>query len=186
MATKGARARTDDVVLVNRAPVLTLWGGVVAERLGFDRDEALTLGRAIAGLNAQSKGRSLGIFKPGEKGAARKKRRTTKEGEALRIELLRRAVPAVRTREGVRAVAKDRPIDPASVERYLESKFGDALARVRRAMTDLASSLDDEALAARAYDLYERFRPRIPAGTRGWGAKGELRLDTIRRAAREE
>src|ERR1700704_5126019 len=32
-------------IKVNRAPVLTLWGAVVAERLGFDRDEALTLGR---------------------------------------------------------------------------------------------------------------------------------------------
>jgi len=41
-------------VNINRAPVLTLWATVVAERLGFDRDEALTLGRAVAGLNAYS------------------------------------------------------------------------------------------------------------------------------------
>ncbi|HZX22934.1 MAG TPA: hypothetical protein VFF18_05315 [Woeseiaceae bacterium] len=30
---------------INRAPVLTLWAAVVAERLGFERDEALTLDR---------------------------------------------------------------------------------------------------------------------------------------------
>jgi hypothetical protein len=53
-----------DQITVNRAPVLTMWAAVVAERLGFDRDEALTLGRAVAGLNAQAKGRSLGIFHP--------------------------------------------------------------------------------------------------------------------------
>jgi hypothetical protein len=47
---------------INRAPVLTLWAAIVAERLGFDHDEALTLGRAVAGLNAQSKGKRLGIF----------------------------------------------------------------------------------------------------------------------------
>jgi hypothetical protein len=41
-------------VKVNRAPVLTLWAAVVAERLGYERDEALTLGKAVAGLNAQS------------------------------------------------------------------------------------------------------------------------------------
>jgi len=35
---------------------------VVAEVLGFDHDEALTLGRAVAGLNAYSKGVSLGLF----------------------------------------------------------------------------------------------------------------------------
>jgi len=39
-------------IYINRAPVLTLWAAVVAERLGFSRDEALTLGRAVAGLNA--------------------------------------------------------------------------------------------------------------------------------------
>ena len=41
---------------------------VVAERLGFKHDEALSLGRALAGLNAQSKGQRLGIFKPTPKG----------------------------------------------------------------------------------------------------------------------
>jgi hypothetical protein len=43
-------------VMVNRAPVLTLWAAVVAEVLGFEHDEALTLGRAVAGLNTYSKG----------------------------------------------------------------------------------------------------------------------------------
>ena len=37
-------------VAINRAPVFTLWGSVVAERLGFDEDTALTLGRAVAAL----------------------------------------------------------------------------------------------------------------------------------------
>ena len=45
-----------DTVTINRASVLTLWAAVVAERLGFERDEALTLGKAVAGLTAQSKG----------------------------------------------------------------------------------------------------------------------------------
>lgn len=52
---------------INRAPVLTLWAAIVAERLGYRHDEALTLGKAVAGLNAQSKGRRLGIYKPSEK-----------------------------------------------------------------------------------------------------------------------
>ena len=51
-------------VRVNRAPVLTLWAAVVAERLGFERDEALTLGRALAGLTAHAKGVRLGILEP--------------------------------------------------------------------------------------------------------------------------
>jgi hypothetical protein len=62
-------------IKINRAPVLTLWGAVVAEQLGFDQEEALTLGKAVAGLNAQSKGQRLGIFKPGkEKGEKARER----------------------------------------------------------------------------------------------------------------
>lgn len=34
----------------------------LAERLGFSHDEALSLGKAVAGLNAQAKGRALGIL----------------------------------------------------------------------------------------------------------------------------
>ena len=47
-----------DVILINRAPVLTLWASVVAERLGYDSKAALSLGKTLAGLNAQSKGAS--------------------------------------------------------------------------------------------------------------------------------
>jgi len=50
--------------MVNRVPVLRLWAAVRAEVLGFEHDEALTLGRAVAGLNAYSKGVSLGLFQP--------------------------------------------------------------------------------------------------------------------------
>ena len=53
---------TTNKILINRAPVVTLWAAVVAERLGFKRDEALSLGNALAGLNAQSKGQRLGIL----------------------------------------------------------------------------------------------------------------------------
>ena len=56
-------------ISINRAPVLTLWAAVVAQRLGFGEDEALSLGKAVAGLNAQVKGRRLGIFKPHEEKA---------------------------------------------------------------------------------------------------------------------
>lgn len=57
-------------VMINRAPVLTLWAAEVAEMLGFEYDEALTLGRAVAGLNAYSKGVALGLFQPTPKAIA--------------------------------------------------------------------------------------------------------------------
>lgn len=174
-----------ETVTINRAPVLTLWAAVVAERLGHGWDSALTLGKAVAGLNAQSKGRMLGIYGPpkaAERGGAPRK---TGLGEAFWIDLCGRGVPAKNTDDGVRAVVKDKPIDPGSVRRYLEGKFGDDLAAVQKAMTALAEALNADDLSERAYALYERFRPAIPPGRRGWGAKGELDLDFIRSLAGE-
>jgi hypothetical protein len=89
-------------IQINRAPVLTLWAAVVAERLGFDPDEALTLGRAVAGLTAHAKGVRLGIIEPTPKEIA-EQRKKLKHGEQLTVSLLGRAVPVVRTPEGIRA-----------------------------------------------------------------------------------
>src|ERR1700693_3809892 len=105
-------------ILVNRAPVLTLWATTVAERLGFDEDEALSLGKAVAGLNAQSKGQRLGIFKPVPQEV--KRARARKREEEFLIEICGRQVPAINMTDGVRAVIKNKPIESKSVERYLE------------------------------------------------------------------
>lgn len=47
----------DQPVQINRAPVLTLWVAVVAERQGFSKEAGLTFGKAISAMLAQSKGR---------------------------------------------------------------------------------------------------------------------------------
>jgi hypothetical protein len=164
-------------ILINRAPVLTLWATTVAERMGFDPHEALSLGKALAGLTAQSKGRRLGIFNPVPQEI--KKARTRKKGEEFLVEICGRQVSAVNTTDGVRAVIKNRPIDACSVQRYLESKFGDSLGPAHAAMRALAKSFRPEQLSQNAFSLYEKFRPPIPTGVTGWGAKGNLDLDRI-------
>src|SRR5271169_3417093 len=115
-------------ISINRAPVLTLWAAVVAQRLGFNEDEALSLGKALAGLNAQSKGRRLSIFKPHEEKPtkARKKERD----EQFWIEVCGRPVPAKNTEDGIRAVKGVQVIGPDGVQRYLEDKFGENLGAV--------------------------------------------------------
>ena len=166
-------------VIVNRAPVLTLWGAVVAERLGFDPDTALTLGKALAGLNAQAKGRRLGIFKP-PKLSGQEPPKKHGLGEEFWIDLCGRGIPAKNTSEGVRAVVKDKPIDPSQVRGYLERAFGDDLKAVWQAMTRLAQAHGPDELSDIAFRLYERFRPQIASGKRGWGQKGKLDLSLIR------
>ena len=129
----------------------------------------------------RAKGRRLNIFKPTPKEL--KKVRERERGEEFLVELLGRALPAANTEQGVHAVIESKPIEPEGVELYLESKFGDALAEVRKAMTELANALKPDELAQRGLGLYEQFRPVIPEGARGWGAKGELDLDGIRKLA---
>jgi len=173
-----------DFVTINRAPVLTLWAAVVAERFGFDPDEALTLGKAVAGLTAQSKGQRLGIFTPSPEAVRKERARKAKAAGVLRVELLGRVVPVVRTDFGLRAVDKEqKPMAPTGVDKYLRSKFGATLPEVRGAMEKLARSRGAEALAQEAFQLYEAFRPEIPAGEAGWGAKGKLSLKKIQELA---
>ena len=168
-------------ISINRAPVLTLWAAVVAELLGFDRKEALSLGKAVAGLTAQSKGRRLGIFTPSPE-AVRKARKGKRDKEFF-VEICGRSVPAINTPEGIRAVNKAKPVEPAGVERYLEGKFGEALPAVREAMRTLAKAFKADQLAQEAFGLYEEFRPGVPEGVGGWGAKGELDLNRLRALA---
>ena len=169
-------------IKINRAPVLTLWAAVVAERLGYNKSEALTLGKAVAGLNAQSKGRRLGIYE--EKTEDEKKEEKKKELKVEFIELLGRGIPVVKTSKGVRAAIKGEEIDPESVETYLEQKFKDDLEEARAAMEKLAKAYTPKQLESQAFGLYEKFRPKIPEGTKGWGAKGELDLEYIRSLAK--
>ena len=170
-------------IKINRAPVLTLWAAVVAKRLGYDEETALTLGKAVAGLNAQSKGKKLGIYE--EKSEDEKKEDKKKERAAKPdfIELLGRGIPAVKTPKGLRAAIKGEPIHAESVQTYLEQKFKDDLDDTRKAMKKLAKAYTPKQLESKAYALYEKFRPEIPEGVKGWGAKGELDLDYIRSLA---
>jgi hypothetical protein len=94
-------------VMVNRAPMLTLWAAVVAEVLGFDHDEALTIGRVVAGLTAYSAGVSLGLFQPTPKEVKEQRRKMRKE-ETVTVDLLHRAVPGKHTEEGLRALSGTR------------------------------------------------------------------------------
>jgi hypothetical protein len=166
------------IVEVNRAPVLTLWAAVAAERMGHDRKAALSMGKAVAGLVAQAKGRTLGIYTRKSEGGAAKK---TGLGEDAWITVCGQPVPVKRTPDGLRAVVRDVPVSPARVEDYLEKAFGESLGAVREAMESLASAYSPQDIEQASHGLYERFRPAVPRGTGGWGKKGKLDLDAILR-----
>ena len=100
------------------------------------------------------------------------------------MRLLGREIPVAAAKGGaVVALDKDKPASPASVRNYLARAFGDRLGEVRAAMEALAASLPPDELNRTGFRLYERFRPEVPEGVEGWGAKAELRVERIRGAA---
>jgi hypothetical protein len=123
----------DGNIRINRAPVLTLWAAVAAERLGLGRATALTLGQVVAGLSAYAKGVSLGIVEPRPE-LVREQSERLAEAEQLRVDLLGRAVPVVRKPDGLRAVNKGKPGNPAQIRKYLAGMSGDRLEEAREAM----------------------------------------------------
>jgi hypothetical protein len=127
---------------------------------------------SVVGLRAYAKGVSLRIIKPSPD--------LVRERGERRVDLLGWAVPVVRTSDGLRAVNKGKPCSPASVEKYLASKFGPQLEEARAAMEELAAFYNPAELQRRGFRLYESFRPSVPRGESGWGALGELDLAKVR------
>jgi hypothetical protein len=166
-------------ILVNRAPVLTLWAAVVAERLGHPPDTALTLGRVLAGSAARIKARNIG----------REERAVDRDAETPRLAEIHVTAPAFLLGKTIRllpdengelrAADGDQPADPAAVERYLVKAFGARLAEVRMAMALLAARYEAAELNRIGFRLYERFRPDVPLGNAGWAAKAVLEVDNI-------
>ncbi|MGK7871517.1 hypothetical protein [Falsiroseomonas sp. E2-1-a20] len=165
-------------VRVNRAPVLTLWAAVVAERQGHPPATALSLASAVAATAERAKAHRLGLAEErAPTGPSASSPRTT-------ARLLGREVRLTQDADGVvLADAGDAgPAQAAPVAAYLTRSFGKRLGEVRAAMEDLAGRYTPDALNRNGFRLYEQFRPEVPPDVTGWGAKGELDLQKIRRA----
>jgi hypothetical protein len=100
------------------------------------------------------------------------------------VRLPRRDIPVLTADDGtLRAEDDGKPASAKSVQSYIARAFGDRLAEARGAMDALAASLPPEEINRVGFRLYERFRPDVPEGAQGWGAKGELRVERIVGAA---
>jgi hypothetical protein len=169
---------------VNRAPVLTLWAAVVAERLGHPPDLALSLAKTVAGTAARAKARRLGIAEESDQAKDRHDAAPATPQETTL--LLGRQIRLTHDKDGMvlaDAAGKPEPAEP--VRTYIAKAFGEHLGAVRQAMEDLAGRYDPHELNRVGFRLYEEFRPEVPPDARGWGAKGVLDLDKIRSAASE-
>ena len=166
-------------IKVNRAPVLTLWAAVVAERLGHPPDTALSLASAVAGTAARAKARRLGIAE--ERDHAKDAHAAAPARPRDMAQLLGRKIRLTHGVDGVvLAEGEGKPAPAAPVKAYVTKAFGEHLAAVRKVMEDLAAQYEPEELNRVGFRLYEHFRPEVPPNVKGWGVKGVLELAKIR------
>lgn len=135
-----AELKNDNLIKINRAPVLTLWVAVVAEREGYSFQEALSFGKYIAGIFAHSKGRRLGIIDETDEPRKRKK---TEAAEKFNVFGMK--IGGETSKDGTRlALQNGKAISPSSVESYLRRAFGSHYEQVLEAMRDVAKAYPPE------------------------------------------
>lgn len=105
----------------------------------------------MAGLSAQAKGRTLGIFEPSPDNLDQKRREHGPDG--VMIDFMQRYVPAIVTPDGIRATAHGNAMSPPNVENYIAGKFGMHLDEVPTAMCFQPASLFDHRRCAKLYVL---------------------------------
>ncbi len=173
--------------MINRSPVLQLWSACVAQHLypELSWSTSLAVGSAISTLCAIAKGKSIGTIEerektPEEKAAQTAQRRAAEAGADREVQVM-----------GFRLYIKGQDVILQGKPKHgnegaLKAKFGgdENYGRAKTVMDDaitswMASDKKGE-LNAKAFHMYEEFRPSVQGGQGGWGKKGALELDRVR------
>ncbi|PFH52791.1 hypothetical protein AMATHDRAFT_1834 [Amanita thiersii Skay4041] len=177
------RAISTKSTIINRSPVMMAWATIVAERLGFKRDEALSIGfksklclniygpnnvsaSVYTEMNAISKGVSLGIYEQGKQYGLD----ADKQGSQPYVDIMNRS-PLFRAQSGQwRAMLNSEPASPSHAFSYISQSFRQTTGHVMGALRLLAESYSSEALNKVAWELYAQFRP----AAEGWGKRAQM------------
>ncbi|SJL01897.1 uncharacterized protein ARMOST_05221 [Armillaria ostoyae] len=175
--------------VINRAPLMSAWAMIVAERLGFRREEALSIASVYTEMNALSKGVSLGIYKDGKQ----KGLDAIKGGSQPYVELMGRRfvpgyyqflnvsdnharIPLYQSRSNQwRALLNSKPAQPSSPFSYISRSFRQTTPHIIGALRLLAESFTPKELNNKGWALYTEFRPSV----NGWGERSEVKCETI-------
>ncbi|KAF8517789.1 hypothetical protein JB92DRAFT_2809579 [Gautieria morchelliformis] len=174
--------------IVNRAPVMTAWAVVVAEHMGFKREEALSIASVYTEMNATSKGVRLGIF---EEGKGKGMEATQGDGQPYVDFMGRRrattflcckyCAPLFSTQSSQwRALLNGEPVSPSAAFKYITNALRQTTGYIIGAMRIVTKTYSPQELNRVAFSLYAEFRPQVD----GWGKKGEVRCETILGARR--
>ncbi|KIP10711.1 hypothetical protein PHLGIDRAFT_100851 [Phlebiopsis gigantea 11061_1 CR5-6] len=197
-------------VVVNRAPIMMAWSFVVAERLGFQREEALSIASVYTEMNAISKGVAIGLYDEAKRNGVE----ANKGGAQPYVDLMGRryvllpllhvpirpvnvdlrlpiphpltnteCTPLYQTAaESWHALSAGTPVAPGAAFSYITRALRQTAPFVIGALRLLALSLSPADLNRRGFYLYADFRP----DTNEWGGRGEVRCATILDLRRKE
>ncbi|KII95106.1 hypothetical protein PLICRDRAFT_48075 [Plicaturopsis crispa FD-325 SS-3] len=157
--------------VVNRAPLMSAWATVVAERMGFQREEALSIASVYTEMNAISKGVSLGIYKEDKK----KNRDAPLGGTQPYVDIMGRRSLYQTQNSQWRALADDAPAQPSTAFSYISRALRQTTPHIVGALRLLAASYPPGELNAKGFALYADFRPEVD----GWGKRGEVNCERI-------
>ncbi|OCH94137.1 hypothetical protein OBBRIDRAFT_198789 [Obba rivulosa] len=158
--------------VVNRAPIMTAWAFIVAERLGFQREEALSIASVYTEMNAITKGISLGKYEENRG----KGMEASKGGSQPYVDLMGRRIPLYQTASSQwRALSKGAPVAPSEAFSYITRALRQTAPHILGALRLLAASYPPGELDKAGYSLYADFRPNAE----GWGQRSEVRCATI-------
>ncbi|KAK0230875.1 hypothetical protein IW262DRAFT_1262902 [Armillaria fumosa] len=157
--------------VINRAPLMAAWAMIVAERLGFQREEALSIASVYTEMNALSKGVSLGIYKEGKQ----KGLDAIRGGSQPYVELMGRSPLYQSQSNQWRALLNSKPAQPSSPFSYISRSFRQTTPHIIGALRLLAGSFTPKELNNKGWALYTEFRPSVNA----WGERSEVRCETI-------
>ncbi|KAF7352722.1 Glutamine synthetase [Mycena venus] len=145
--------------VVNRAPLMTAWSTLVAERLGFQREEALSIASVYTEMNAVSKGVSMGIYKPGTQ--YKRSTEAAKGGSQP---------PLFKNQDSQwRALSNGTAVQPSTAFSYISRAFRQTTPHIIGTLRLLAESFTPQEINAKGWALYADFRPEV----NGWGERAE-------------
>lgn len=177
-----AEEHEGDIVMINRAPVLHLWGACVTQFLypKLEWSTCLSAGSAISTICAVAKGRSIGtIDEPEDTEEQRRKKeeQKKKEGELDVLEVMQFKL---KQKEGkVHFSGKPQSGNDDALRKKYGEKYDEVKQTFDKALEKWKGS--EEELSKAAFGMYEDFRPNVSKGQKGWGRKGVLDLEIIRK-----
>ncbi|KAE9410642.1 hypothetical protein BT96DRAFT_984149 [Gymnopus androsaceus JB14] len=157
--------------VVNRAPLMTAWSTIVAERMGFEREEALSIASSYTEMNAIAKGVSLGIYKDGKQ----KGLEAVKGGTQPYVDIMGRRPLYQIHNDRWRALHSGAPTHPNTAFSYISRSLRQTMPFIIGALRLLANSFSPQEINEKGWGLYTQFRPAVE----GWGNRSEVRCAVI-------